>query len=135
VFRRFSLTTSLLPLSLLLAFTACDLVGPDDEHFVIEPDSISAPASIGPGDTLRVRFFGSIGPDGCSRMERVYMRLTAAELQMEFFGIRSHGGACTQMPVVLDHAESVPPPIGTSFTITVFRRGPALQRTVTVRAD
>ncbi|MFO7653977.1 MAG: hypothetical protein R6X25_09165 [Candidatus Krumholzibacteriia bacterium] len=39
------------------------------QHYVIEVDSLAAPATAAPGDTLAVRFWGWVGPNACHRFE------------------------------------------------------------------
>jgi hypothetical protein len=108
------------------ATAACDVLGTGDEEFVIAVDSIVAPAAIAPDDTLRVRFHGQVGPDGCSRLVSVERRASAAELEVRFHGARRRGSYCTQMPVPLDHTETVRPPLVDPFTVTARQPGGAM---------
>jgi len=111
----------------------CGLLDSTDS-FVIRVDSISAPAAITPADTLSARFFGLVGSDGCSRLERVEKRREGGLLELRFHGTRKGGVDCTQMLVSLDHEERLLPPLPDPFTIRVLQPdGPALERVVRVQ--
>ncbi len=115
----------------------CGLLGPSTSHYTIRVDSLSAPAAVARTDTLRVRFFGFIGPDGCWSLASVDRQVTTSSLDVTFRGQHQRGGgiACTQMVVYLDRRESVAPPLGgPAFTITVHEPdGSKLTRTVAVQ--
>jgi hypothetical protein len=121
--------------SLVAAASGCDLMGPDSETFTVRVDSIVAPATIAPGDTLTVRFHGFVGPDGCHRLDRVDRARGPGILQMGFHGERSTGRNldCTSMLVLLDHEERVAPPLDDPFLIVVRQPGGGtLERVVRV---
>lgn len=88
-------------------------------EFTIFVNSISAPDAIAPADTLVVRFQGYIGPDQCSRLDRVDRERSPGALDIAFRGERDDGGLCLQMPAPLDHVEKVLPPMQDPFTIRV----------------
>ena len=112
--------------------SGCDSLLFPTKDFTIQVDSISAPAAIGPDDTLTVRFFGLVGTSGCFRLERVEKALGLDGMQVKFHGER-RGSNCTQMPVVLEHVELVPPPLQDPFTITVLQpSGPPLEEVVRI---
>lgn len=105
-----------------------------DRPFVIRVDSISTPASIAPADTLTARFFGPVGSDGCSRLDRVEKRREGGLLELRFHGTRKGGVDCSQMPVSLNHEERLVPALPDPFTIRVLQPdGPALERAVRVQ--
>lgn len=119
-----------------LAHVGCGLFGPSAEHFLIRVDSIAVPASVAANDTLRARFFGAIGPDGCWTLESVDRQSTSASLDVTFHGKHyvPSGSVCTAMLVTLAHAELMAPPLDTPFTITVHEPdGSVLSRLVTVQ--
>ncbi len=114
-------------------FAGCEILGGSVQHFTIRVDSIALPSVIAPGDTLKARFFGSVGPDGCWDLEGIDRHVSASALEVRFRGSRT-SGLCTQMPVHLDHIEAVPPPLQTPFTVAARQPdGSALQRVVVIR--
>lgn len=127
------LATRWIAVCLLSLIAACDLMTSESSGFTIRVDELSAPASVGPDQTLTVRFSGTIGPDGCSRLERVERRASRNELEITFRGAR-RTGTCVQMPVRLEHQEIVQPPLEDSFTVRVIQPGgPALVHVVRIR--
>lgn len=112
---------------------ACDVFGVGSERFLVRVDSVSAPAMVALGDTLRMTFFGRVGPDGCSRLEHVAKHATQSSLDIEFHGQRDEHGNCTQMPVELRHEESVLPPLRDPFHVRVGQpRGVVLERVIRI---
>lgn len=111
--------------------TGCDVLG--SEHtYVIRVDSITAPTAISAGEALEVQFHGWVGSDGCSRLSEVEKRTTTRLLEVRFHGVR-RGGHCTQMPVPLEHPETISPPLGDPFTIRVLQpSGVPLEQAVRV---
>jgi len=108
----------------------------DTEHFVIRVDSISAPETIAAAETLRVRFRGRIGPDLCSRLERVEKGHGPGILEVRFHGERTRpsGTDCLDMLALLEHEEQVPPPLDDPFTIRVLQPdGSRLEKIVRVQ--
>ncbi len=124
-------------LLLIAGSVACsNILAADTVRFFIAVDSISAPASIAASDTLTARFFGKIGLNGCFRLERVERSRNAGLLEMRFHGAQNvnRNVACTQMPVMLDHLERVPPPLEGPFKIRVIQpNGSVLEKVVEVR--
>jgi hypothetical protein len=124
-----------LTVALVAGISGCDLLELDREPFTIRVDSISAPATIAPGDTLTVRFHGWVGLDGCHRLDRVERARSPGRLELRFQGLRRTGSynVCTSAPVKLDHEERVMPPLEDPFTILVRQpRGRTLERVVRV---
>lgn len=122
---------------LLLAVSAgcINPFGRGTEHFLITVNSIAAPDTIAPGDTLTARFSGAIGPDGCSGLDRVERSRSAGLIELRFHGVRSEGGGdCLQHPVALDHVEEILPPVEDPFMIRVRQPdGSVLEKVVRVR--
>src|SRR5439155_18720411 len=104
-----------------LALAGCGVFGPSADSFLIRVDSIGVPSTLAVSDTLTARFYGRIGPDGCSRLARVDKQVTSAGLDIAFNGEHRvpNGTECTALPVALNHEEVVAPPLGTPFVITV----------------
>jgi hypothetical protein len=117
------------PLSLLVLAatltTGCDILGFGNETFGVRVDSIVAPAAIDGSTPLEVQFHGWVGSDGCSTLSRIEKRATPQLLEVSFHGVR-RTGYCTQMPVLLEHTESVSPPLSDPFTIRVLQPNGAL---------
>ncbi len=108
--------------------------GSGTERFLIAVNSIAAPDTIAPSDTLTARFLGSIGSDGCSGLDRVERSRSTGLLELRFHGVRSEGGYCPQQPQPLDHVEEVLPPVEDPFIIRVIQPdGSALEKVVRVR--
>lgn len=115
-----------LALGAFLVLAACNLTGPDTQQFTIRVDSVSAPGAISAGEMLRVVYRGWIGPNGCYRLAAVGRHVRSNGVEVGFIGERTTGaGDCTQMPVVLEHADSFAPPLQDPFTITVRQPGGA----------
>lgn len=117
-----------------LAGLGCDLVGPDTTAFIIRVDSMSALDSIAATDTLTVRFWGKIGGNGCSWLDRVETARSQGLLEITFHGRRRQRGLCTQMPTVLKHDETIRPPMQDPFAIRVMQPdGTTLVKSVRIR--
>jgi hypothetical protein len=83
--------------------------GPDPD-FLIQIDSIVMPDTISLFDTLSVKFYGEIGPDGCykfDRFEPVDRDGSEPDNSMKFkvWGKHEDNGNCSQQIVYLDGAE------------------------------
>ncbi len=115
--RRAALTASA-GLAIVCSLTACDRLFHHTDHYTIRVDSISAPYAVAATDTLRVRFHGFVGRDGCWNVASVEKQVRPDALEVLFRGEHHEGYTCTQMVVYLDHTEVVPPPIRTPFTVT-----------------
>ncbi len=114
----------------------CGPFDSDGDLFVIRVQSIVAPALVPASDTLRIRFTGAIGPDGCWNLARVDRRLTDSTLDITFVGVHdaSRDHVCVHQPQSLDHEEAIPPPLRTPFTISARQPdGSLLHRVVTVQ--
>lgn len=118
----------------LAMLQGCAPTAPDrSRQFIVRVDSIVAPAMIAPNDTLIVWFFGFVGNNGCSYVERVEKYLTVTELRVTIRGKYDGrpGVACTQAPVSLHHPEVVLPPRSSPFNVIVVQPdGALLQRAV-----
>jgi hypothetical protein len=83
--------------------------GPDPD-FLIQIDSIVMPDTIGLSDTLSVKFYGEIGPDGCYKFERfeqidLDQSEPANSMKFKVWGKHEDTGNCNQQIVYLDGAE------------------------------
>ncbi|MGM0668589.1 MAG: hypothetical protein ACQET1_02665 [Gemmatimonadota bacterium] len=117
-----------------LAVAACNPFDIGTERFIIAVDTMSVPESVAAGDTLVARFRGWIGPDLCSRLDRVERDRGPHQITLRFRGARRVEGDCAHMPALLDHAEAIAPPLEDPFTIRVLQPdGTSLEREVRVR--
>ena len=120
----------------LAILQGCEPTAPDrSRKFIVRVDSIVAPATSAPSDTLIVWFFGYVGNDGCSYVEHVDKYLTVTELRVTFRGKYDGrpGVACTMAPVSLHHPEVVLPPRSSPFRVIVLQPdGTLLQRAIVV---
>jgi hypothetical protein len=113
---------------------ACNPFGVETDRFIIAVDSMLAPESVAGEDTLVARFWGRIGPDLCSRLDRVDLGRGSHFITLRFHGVRREEGDCPHMPALLDHRETIPPPLEDPFTIQVLQPdGTSLEREVRVR--
>jgi hypothetical protein len=133
---RLRLNRVILNLALLLSTgsaVGCDLFGDDTSLYVVRVDSVSAPLTIASDQPLEIVFHGLVGFDGCSRLSEVEKESGPGHLRVRFVAER-RSGECTQMPVPLNHVETVPPPLQNPFTITVIQpSGPPLDHVVQVQ--
>lgn len=128
---RTSLWASLL--YILVSTGGCGILGLDTERFIIEVGEIQGPDSIGPEDTLVLRFIGGVGPDQCSRVERIEVVRSRDLAELTFHGERS-GGTCLTQPRRLDHSQKFQPPFGDVFLVRVRQPGGGiLEKSVVTR--
>lgn len=120
-------------LSVLAAAAAgCDSLLFPTEEYIIEVDSLSAPAALAATDTLTMQFYGTVGSSGCYRLVRVERQVASGGMELRFHGERKWGD-CFQMPVALEHEVRVPPPLQHPFTIKVMQpSGPPLEQVVRI---
>lgn len=118
----------------LMVVPGCGVLDPDD-NFVIRVDSISAPSNVQAGESWNVRFHGTIGSSRCYQLEGVERSASAQELTIRFHGKKLGGFRdCAQEFALLEHQETVSPPVHDPFTITARQpSGSPLTRVVRVR--
>lgn len=102
---------------------ACDgIAGPDHEDFVVRVDSLQVVSAGSATDSLRIRLFGVVGPDGCHALQRIDADAVTEMLEITVYGRRKVGDAtCTQLEVRLDEIVSAPPPWVPPFSIIVHQ--------------
>lgn len=107
----------------LAALAGCGILGPDITRYVVEVDSVSAPAAVAPGEGFTARFHGTIGSDLCHSLERVERVREDDALTIRFHGIerRDPGTDCAHAISILDHEERVAPPVDRPFTLEVLQ--------------
>ena len=117
----------------VVAGSASCKLGDDAVPFVITVDSLTAvPGFLEDGLSLRVRFFGTMGPDKCWMFERTEQSRTLDEFQIRFHGRHVIRDRCPQSPSLLDYEVQIPPPHNDPFTVTAHQPdGSKLQRVFT----
>ena len=100
--------------------TGCKKDDDTGSDFLIQIDSIVLPDTIQFGDTLHVKFYGMVGPDGCYKFdhfEQVPPVTGDLENSMKFkvWGRHEDTGNCNQQIVYLNGAE---------ITINGLSKGP-----------
>lgn len=74
----------------------------DPVMFQVKVDSIAHVPSIVLGDTADIRFFGTIGPDGCHSFSHFLVIRQPASVDFAVWGKRSLANACPAVMVYLD---------------------------------
>lgn len=119
---------------LIVSNVGCSVFGPDVEKFVIRVDSISAPQSIRANESLQITFWGMIGKDLCSRLDRIDRQITTSSLEITFHGKREEKGGCLTMLALLADVETLTSGLQDPFTIRVVQpSGPAMERVVRIQ--
>jgi len=95
---------------LLVWSTGCKKDDNSSKDFLIQIDSIVYPDTIQLTDTLNVKFYGTVGTDGCysfNRFEKVDLANDdpASAIKFKVWGKYEDTGNCTQQIVYLDGAE------------------------------
>jgi hypothetical protein len=121
----------------LLLAAACSDLGTERQPvpYVIMVDSIQAPPELVLGDTLVIRFWGEIGPDGCHMFDRFEHAFGPGTLDVTVWGWNSGGPACPAIYVYMDGTPLRVVPPGRGLMEIRVRRpdGTALRDTVLVR--
>lgn len=118
--------------TLLLALPAltCTSFGPE-RAYIIHLDSIVAPGTHPADSAMTVSFYGTVGPDGCHRLDRYELEKTPSRLDVTVWGVEREGAVCTQAIVPLADSISIPAPFTDPFTI-VGHQPSGSERTATV---
>ena len=74
----------------------------DPVMFQVKVDSIAHVPSIVLGDTADIRFFGTVGPDGCHSFSHFLVIRQPAAVNFVVWGKRSLANACPAVMVYLD---------------------------------
>ena len=102
--------SAILILTLLMAWSTGCKKDDDNTDFLIKVDSIVMPDTLSFGDTLFVKFYGMVGPDGCykfDRFEQVPNETSDLPNSMKFklWGKHENSDNCPQQIVYLDGQE------------------------------
>ncbi len=100
---------------LILAFTGCT-TEPDRNpgDFIIKVDSVNYAGAAAVGDTVTMRLYGFIGPDGCYSFSHFEDNLQPLNLDLTVWGHHAENTACTQVMIYMD---------GKEFQIPITRMG------------
>ncbi len=92
---------------LILAFAGCSSTGPEKNpgDFIIKVDSVNYLGYPSVGDTVTVRLYGLIGPDGCYSFSHFEDYLLPLRLDLTAWGHHSEATACPQVMIYLDGKE------------------------------
>jgi len=128
----------LLAAACVVAAVSCADLGDGDaggRAYIIMVDSIRTPPEVLLGDTLVIRFWGEIGPDGCHMFDRFETGFGPGTLDITAWGWNSGGPACPAIYVYMDGTPlGVVPPGRGLLEIRVRRPdGTTLRDTVLVR--
>jgi len=96
---------ALLAAVVLLALGSCKLDYPSVPHyteFILQIDSITHPDTIRLGSLLPIRFYGTIGQDGCYSFSRFDGNLVGKMINVTAYGKKSDNQVCTQQEQYLD---------------------------------
>lgn len=80
--------------------------GPKIEEFIIKIDSMVHPDTINFGDTLIIKLYGMVGPDGCYAFDRLEGEFISNELFVTSWGIHTFNEDCTQAIVYMNGEEA-----------------------------
>ncbi|MCW9708031.1 hypothetical protein [Fodinibius salsisoli] len=122
----------------LVIGAGCSVINGDTQSstFTIKVDSINVPSEVASDDTLTVRPFGTVGPNGCYSFERFESSRTSSSLDLKLVGELTEGDdiGCFDAIVQLDTVFKVPPPLEGSFEINIQQPDESvLSRTVEVK--
>jgi hypothetical protein len=118
-------------------FQFCDATQPvpDATLYKVTVDSVQIPASASVGDTVSVRFFGTIAADGCSSFSRFEDSISSQSVDLIVWAKREASAVCPAVMVYLDgRIYRFIPEEASQVTITVHQPdGSVLQRTLLVQ--
>ena len=88
----------------VFCFLSCNTIQPEQGviQYKVKVDSIQAPNSVSLGDTVVVRFFGTIAPDGCSSFSRFEDLLGDLTVDLTVWAQRKKAFVCEAVMIYLD---------------------------------
>ncbi|MCK4312043.1 MAG: hypothetical protein KAW88_04845 [Candidatus Cloacimonetes bacterium] len=106
-----------------ILFSIFSCTEPDYESytFIIPVDSLLIPDSIVLNDTLEIRFFGTIGNNGCYSFEKFESIEQQTSIQLTAIGKFTGAGVCTCVMVDLEESYFVTPSITGQYYIEVLQ--------------
>jgi hypothetical protein len=109
---------AILFISALNLFLSCSTTEPESEYtgFKIQVDSLVLSRAISIGDTLIVKFYGFVGPDGCHEFWRFEDRKKNDGVDITVWGRKPlHPTACPDVLVYLEGEEYFTIPTQTGY--------------------
>ncbi len=108
--------------------------GPEIEEFIIQIDSMIHLDTINFGDTLSIKFYGVVGPNGCYAFDELVAEyfIEANELAVESWGMQTFLDVCTQGEIYMNGKELLVTeiPVGDLTIVAVQPDGPNISQNV-----
>lgn len=95
-------TAALLIAGSLFGCSSAQEPSTDPVMFQVKVDSISHPATVALGDTVDVKFFGVVGPDGCHAFSHFLVIRQPSSVDFSVWGKRAVADACPTVMVYLN---------------------------------
>ena len=97
---------ALVPILAVIIFASCNKgVENGSTEFVVRVDSLSHTSFAASNDTITLRFFGTIGPDGCCSFSHFQTTRQPLQLDLTVWGQRTAAEACPAVMVYLNGKE------------------------------
>ncbi|MEJ2184953.1 MAG: GerMN domain-containing protein [Gemmatimonadota bacterium] len=106
-------------MALLIGLGACELPGRNYGIHRVRVDSLITPDTLAPGQSLRVRVKGSVGPTSCDTFDHVERYRSETGVTLVLWARRRYADDCTASPVPLDTTFVEAPPFADSFHVVV----------------
>src|SRR4051812_13920859 len=84
-----------IPALALAILVSCNPFAPDEKDFVIQVDSVSAPATVPGGAAFQVKFYGYVGSSGCYNFKEFKVTQSAGSADITVIG-HFKDGLCSQ---------------------------------------
>ncbi|MAE08365.1 MAG: hypothetical protein CL661_06350 [Bacteroidetes bacterium] len=111
--------------------------GPKIEEFIIQIDSMIHLDTINFGDTLSIKFYGVVGPNGCYAFDELVAEyfIEANELAVESWGMQTFLDVCTQGEIYMNGKELLVTeiPVGDLTIVAVQPDGPNISQNVYIK--
>ena len=108
-------------LCILFSIFNCTNLDYESYTFIIPVDSLVIPDSIVLNDTLEIRFFGTIGNNGCYSFERFESIEQQTSIQLTAIGKFTGAATCTSVMVYLEESYFVIPSLAGQYYIEVLQ--------------
>lgn len=115
----------------LLVLGACEIPGRNYGIHRMAVDTLIVPDTLAPGQALRLRVKGTVGPTSCDMFDHVERYRSETAVTLVLWARRQYEKGCKSTPVPLDTTFVEPPPFADTFRVVVQGTGER-QRTVLV---